>query len=63
MPQETPADMGTKIEIEPFNYIGGDCIKNPKNCLFNETVMNEVKCDGVMVKIGAKATNRLMACM
>jgi len=36
---------------------------NTKNCLFDESQLTKIKCDGVMVKIGAKATNKEAACM
>lgn len=44
-------------------YIGGDCTKgNSKNCLFDDAQVSDVKCDGVMIKIPASATNKDLAC-
>jgi len=64
VPMPGDADNGAvKTEVEPNNFIGGDCMKNSKNCMFSESIMDQVNCDGVMVKIGAKAKNRKMACL
>jgi len=36
---------------------------NSKNCIFDETQLIKVTCDGIFVKIGAKAQARETACM
>jgi len=36
---------------------------NPKNCIFDESQIANINCDGVLVKIGAKAQARETACM
>jgi len=43
--------------------MGGDCMVNTKNCIFDESQLINVKCDGIFVKIGAKAQARETACM
>lgn len=64
IPQQDVADVGAvKKEVFKNTFIGGDCLKDGKNCLFDETQLTLVKCDGVFVKIGAKATVRDMACL
>lgn len=59
------ADNGAiRKEIAPNTFMGGDCASgNTKNCVYDESGLTKTKCDGVMVKIGAKATNKAIACM
>jgi len=63
-PQEAKPDTGAvKKEVDPGTFIGGDCLKeNTKNCLFDESQLTSIKCKGVLVKIGATAPNKDMAC-
>lgn len=63
--QQEPADAGAvRKEVFRNTFMGGDCMKgNTKNCLFDESQLTKIKCDGMMVKISAKATNKAMACM
>lgn len=64
-PQNEPADAGAvRKEVSKNTFMGGDCLKgNSKNCLFDESQLTKIKCDGVMVKIGSKAKDKSMACM
>lgn len=57
---EAPA---VRKEVYNNTFVGGDCMTNTKNCVFNEAQLNGIKCDGVFVKIGAKATAKESACM
>lgn len=63
--QAEPADTGAvRKEVFRNTFLGGDCMKgNTKNCLFDESQLTKIKCEGAMVKIGAKATNKDLACM
>lgn len=63
-PQNEPEDPGAvRKEIGKNNFKGGDCMKgNTKNCLFYDSQIAKLKCDGIFVKIDAKAPKDL-ACM
>lgn len=63
--QNEAADPGAvRKEVSKNTFMGGDCLKgNSKNCLFDESQLTKIKCDGIMVKIGSKAQNKAMACM
>lgn len=65
MSQNEAADPGAiKKTLAPNTFEGGDCLKgNPKNCVFSENQLTTVKCTGIMVKIGSKASNKSLACM
>jgi len=65
IPQEPEKDHGAvKKTVAPNTFKGGDCLKeNTKNCVFDESLLTKVKCDGVMVKISSKASNKDIACM
>lgn len=65
MPVQEAADPGAvRITVAPNTFKGGDCLKNnTKNCIFDESKLSSVKCEGIMVKIGANASNKQLACM
>lgn len=65
IPQAEEEDTGAvRKQVAPNTFKGGDCLKtNTKNCLYDESQLTKIKCEGAMVKIGAKATNKDLACM
>jgi len=65
IPQEPDKDPGAvKKLVGPNTFQGGDCLKeNTKNCVYDESMITKIKCDGSMVKIGSKASNKNIACL